>query len=61
MLATDGEIRRGSVRHFFSIQHMDKPNEHPHVGGVSVRSRNGASSRNSAFPFKNRVFAKIRF
>ena len=48
MMVTDGETGRGQDKQKKSLRqsHMEKKrNEPPNVGGVSMRSRNGAPSR----------------
>ena len=47
MVATDGKNRKEARQAFFFCQSIiwKKRNERPNVGGVSIRSRNGAPSR----------------
>ena len=44
-MATDRETGRGQDKQKLPIQYMGKRNERPNVGGVSIRSRNGAPAR----------------
>ena len=45
MVAADGETGRGEDKQTFLCSAWKKRNERPNVGGVSIRSRNGAPSR----------------
>ena len=45
MVATDGKAGRDRISKHFLSNIWEKCNERPSVGGVSIRSRNGAPSR----------------
>ena len=45
MVATDGETGRDKISKKFLCNVWKKRNEHPGVGGVSIRIRNGSPSR----------------
>ena len=50
-MVTKGETGRGKgkqkVLMYYLVYMEQKRNEHPNVGGVSMRGRNGASSRDA--------------